>query len=173
MNKDFSSKHYAARTYEKMKEVFMDPTAAGAEIQYHMVRGGSDQRNITIWEPGKVGEEYIKTYGHYHVGNLDETYWQRLRFLSFPSVRSPRAMITGALPKTRTTWWKRKNPKGRSRNRHRITTRVKTATKEESPDRLFSGHPEQLSHNEAALATEVARAAFISHRCWCPLLDSN
>ena len=40
-----------------------------------MVRGGSDQRNITIWEPGKVGDEYIKTYGHYHVGKLDETYW--------------------------------------------------------------------------------------------------
>jgi glucose-6-phosphate isomerase len=40
-----------------------------------MVRGGSDQRNITVWEPGQVGGEYIKTYGHYHVGDLDETYW--------------------------------------------------------------------------------------------------
>jgi len=58
-----------------MQEVLMDPTAPGPQIQYHMVRGGTDQRNITIWEPGKVGEEYIKTYGHYHVGNLDETYW--------------------------------------------------------------------------------------------------
>jgi glucose-6-phosphate isomerase len=75
MNKDFSAKHYAARTYEKMQEVLMDPTAPGPEIQYHMVRGGSNQRNITIWEPGKVGTEYIKTYGHYHVGKLDETYW--------------------------------------------------------------------------------------------------
>lgn len=58
-----------------MQDVFMDPSAPGSEIQYHMVRGGKDQRNITIWEPGKVGEEYIKTYGHYHVGDLDETYW--------------------------------------------------------------------------------------------------
>lgn len=75
MNKDFSVKHYAARTYEKMKDVLMDPSAPGPEIQYHMVRGGSNQRNITIWEPGLVGKEYIKTYGHYHVGKLDETYW--------------------------------------------------------------------------------------------------
>jgi glucose-6-phosphate isomerase len=72
---DFTPKHYAPRTYEKMQEVLMDPTATGPEIQYHMVRGGKDQRNITVWEPGLVGTEYIKTYGHYHVGNLDETYW--------------------------------------------------------------------------------------------------
>lgn len=75
MNKDFSAKHYAARTYQKMQEVLMEPQAQGSEIQYHMVRGGSKQRNITIWEPGLVGNEYIKTYGHYHVGKLDETYW--------------------------------------------------------------------------------------------------
>lgn len=53
----------------------MDPSAQGPQVHYHMVRGGSDQKNITVWEPGKVGNEYIKTYGHYHVGNLDETYW--------------------------------------------------------------------------------------------------
>lgn len=75
MNKDFSAKHYASRSLEKMKEVLMDPSSSGSEIQYHMVRGGSNQRNITIWEPGLVGKEYIKTYGHYHVGKLDETYW--------------------------------------------------------------------------------------------------
>ena len=54
----------------------MDPTTgSGPAVHYHMVRGGSDQRNITIWEPGRAGSEYIKTYGHYHVGKLDETYW--------------------------------------------------------------------------------------------------
>src|SRR3989338_9245201 len=74
--KDFTDKHYASRTHEKMREVLMDPSAgSGPAVHYHMVRGGSDQRNITIWEPGKVGDEYIKTYGHYHVGKLDETYW--------------------------------------------------------------------------------------------------
>nr|MBI5455601.1 hypothetical protein [Candidatus Levybacteria bacterium] len=75
MKKDFSTKHYASRTHEKMKDVLMDPLAHGPDIHYHMVRGGSDQRNITIWEPGLVGKEYIKTYGHYHVGKLNETYW--------------------------------------------------------------------------------------------------
>jgi len=73
--KDFSGKHYAERTHEKMQEVLMDRSAKGPDVHYHMVRGGKDQRNITVWEPGKVGDEYIKTYGHYHVGDLDETYW--------------------------------------------------------------------------------------------------
>lgn len=73
--KDYTAQHYASRTHEKMRDVLMDPSAPGPEIHYHMVRGGSEQSNITIWEPGKVGDEYIKTYGHYHVGKLDETYW--------------------------------------------------------------------------------------------------
>ncbi len=76
MNIDFSfvSKHYAARTHEKMKEVLMDPQGVGPAIHYYMIRGGVKQHNITVWEPGTVSGEYIKTYGHYHVGNLDETY---------------------------------------------------------------------------------------------------
>ena len=67
--------HYAARTHEKMREVLMAPDAPGPNIHYYMIRGGSDQRNVTVWEPGTVGGEYIKTYGHYHIGQLDETYW--------------------------------------------------------------------------------------------------
>lgn len=66
---------YAARTHEKMKEVLMDPSASGPAVHYYMIRGGSDKRNITVWEAGTVGGEYIKTYGHYHVDELDETYW--------------------------------------------------------------------------------------------------
>jgi len=68
-------KPYAARDHEKMKEVLMHPEAAGPEIHYYMIRGGKDKKNITVWETGTVGGEYIKTYGHYHVGKLDETYW--------------------------------------------------------------------------------------------------
>ncbi|OGH87481.1 MAG: hypothetical protein A3J93_03030 [Candidatus Magasanikbacteria bacterium RIFOXYC2_FULL_42_28] len=77
MNTNFSEvpKHYAARTHEKMQEVLMDPNGAGPAIHYYMIRGGSDQRNITVWEPGTISGEYIKTYGHYHIGNLNETYW--------------------------------------------------------------------------------------------------
>jgi glucose-6-phosphate isomerase len=44
-------------------------------LHYYMIRSGKDQKNITVWEPGTISGEYIKTYGHYHVGELDETYW--------------------------------------------------------------------------------------------------
>ncbi|MBI2613128.1 hypothetical protein HYW59_04995 [Candidatus Kaiserbacteria bacterium] len=66
---------YAARTHEKMREVLMAPDATGPAVHYHMIRGGSEKRNITIWESGTVGSEYIKAYGHYHVDDMDETYW--------------------------------------------------------------------------------------------------
>ncbi len=77
MNIDFKfvKKHYAARPHEKMQEVLMDPNGIGPEIHYYMIRGGVDQKNVTVWETGTVSGEYIKTYGHYHVGKLDETYW--------------------------------------------------------------------------------------------------
>lgn len=77
MNIDFKNvgKHYAARTHQKMQEVLMDPNGVGPVIHYYMIRGGKDQKNITVWEPGTIGNEYIKTYGHYHIGKLDETYW--------------------------------------------------------------------------------------------------
>lgn len=76
MNIDFKNvgKHYAARTHEMMQKVLMDPAAPGPVVHYYMIRGGSDQRNVTVWEPGTVGGEYIKTFGHYHIGKLDETY---------------------------------------------------------------------------------------------------
>ncbi|MEK7093943.1 MAG: glucose-6-phosphate isomerase family protein [Patescibacteria group bacterium] len=77
MNKGFTyvPKHFAPRTDEKMREVLMDPSAPGPAFHYYMIRGGVDQKNVTVWEPGIIGGEYIKTYGHYHIGNLDETYW--------------------------------------------------------------------------------------------------
>lgn len=67
-------KPFADRPHEKMKEVLMYPDAEGPEVHYYMIRGGVDKTNITVWETGTVGGEYIKTYGHYHVGQLDETY---------------------------------------------------------------------------------------------------
>jgi len=53
----------------------MDASASGPAIHYYMIRGGKEKKNVTVLETGTVGSEYIKTYGHYHVGNLDETYW--------------------------------------------------------------------------------------------------
>lgn len=67
--------HLALRPHDKMKDVLMDPNSEGPNVHYYMIRGGRDMRNITVWEPGVVGGEYIKTYGHYHIGMLDETYW--------------------------------------------------------------------------------------------------
>ena len=68
-------KPFAERNHEKMVEVLMNPKAKGPKVHYYMIRGGSKKRNVTIWETGKIDGEYIKTYGHYHVGKLSETYW--------------------------------------------------------------------------------------------------
>lgn len=67
-------KAFAERGHEKMKEVLMNPSALGPDVHYYMIRGGTDKRNITVWEPGTVDGEYIKAYGHYHVGGLEEDY---------------------------------------------------------------------------------------------------
>ena len=53
----------------------MNQEASGPEIHYYMIRGGTDKKNITVWENGTVGGEYIKAYGHYHVTDFKETYW--------------------------------------------------------------------------------------------------
>lgn len=52
----------------------MDPAGTGPAFHYYMIRGGVGQKNITVWEPGTISGEYVKTYGHYHVGKLSETY---------------------------------------------------------------------------------------------------
>ena len=68
------SNPYAERSHQKMKEVLLSPKSLGPKIHYFMIRGGKNKTNITVMEPGKIGKEYIKTYGHYHVGKLEETY---------------------------------------------------------------------------------------------------
>ena len=64
----------AVRTHKEMLDVLMDPDAPGPEVHYYMIRGGSEKKNITVWESGRVGGEYIKTFGHYHVSDFIETY---------------------------------------------------------------------------------------------------
>jgi len=65
---------FATRTHEEMKDVLMDPNADGPENHYYMIRGGKDKTNVTVWESGTVGGEFIKTHGHYHI-DTEETYW--------------------------------------------------------------------------------------------------
>jgi len=67
-------KPYASRSHTEMKDVSKNPEMSGPEIHYYMIRGGIDKKNITIWEPGLVGNEYIKSYGHYHVTDFNEQY---------------------------------------------------------------------------------------------------
>lgn len=67
-------KAFAVRTGQEMQEVLMDPASIGPNVHYYMIRGGTEKKNITVWESGLVGEEYIKTYGHYHVSDFIETY---------------------------------------------------------------------------------------------------
>ncbi len=57
-----------------MKEVLMNPDAPGPDVHYYMINGGSIKTNITVWEPGTVGGEYIKAYGHYNIGDSEEVY---------------------------------------------------------------------------------------------------
>ena len=67
-------KPFAERKSDKMKEVLMNRDMSGPDVHYYMIRGGKDKTNITVWECGTVDGEYIKTYGHYHVGDISETY---------------------------------------------------------------------------------------------------
>ena len=67
-------KPFAERGDEKMKEVLLNPEAEAPAVHYYMIRGGKDKTNISVWECGQVGNEYIKSYGHYHIGNISETY---------------------------------------------------------------------------------------------------
>jgi oxalate decarboxylase/phosphoglucose isomerase-like protein (cupin superfamily) len=71
----YTAKHYANKTFDQMKDVLMDPSAPAPSVFYHMIRGSDGSGNVTVLEPGTVGEEYIKTVGHYHMGNLNETYF--------------------------------------------------------------------------------------------------
>lgn len=52
------------RTRTELKEVLMDPQAPGVNEPYFVVRGAGG--NVTILTPGKNGNEFNKTYGHFH-----------------------------------------------------------------------------------------------------------
>lgn len=57
-----------------MRDVLLEPDAPAPASFYYMLRGGTEKGNITIWEPGRAGREYIKTLGHYHTSDFSETY---------------------------------------------------------------------------------------------------
>lgn len=54
----------------------MDPTAAGPNPVYEVFNQLGDPvwENQTVIYPGKLGQEFTKTYGHYHGAPVTETY---------------------------------------------------------------------------------------------------
>ena len=68
----------AVRTLDAMRAVLADPQAAGPEILYYMYRDigfPADKArfhahglryDITVLVPAQIGQEYTKTFGHYH-----------------------------------------------------------------------------------------------------------
>jgi len=53
------------RTRQELKDVLMDSKNPGIKDPYFVIRGEAGQ-NITILTPGKNGNEFNKTYGHFH-----------------------------------------------------------------------------------------------------------
>ncbi len=53
------------RTRQDLKDVLMDPKAPGVKDPYFVIRGEAGQ-NITVLTPGLNGNEFNKTYGHFH-----------------------------------------------------------------------------------------------------------
>ena len=45
-------KALAVRTHQEMLDVLMDTKSTGPDIHYFMIRGGTEKRNITIWQNG-------------------------------------------------------------------------------------------------------------------------
>ena len=54
-----------ARTRTELKEVLMNPKAIGVKEPYFVIHGDNSQ-NVTILAPGLNGNEFNKTYGHFH-----------------------------------------------------------------------------------------------------------
>jgi glucose-6-phosphate isomerase, archaeal len=67
----------STRTLEGLKPVLKDPSSLGPDPVYWVFDevGADIWANVTITAPGRLGEEYPKTFGHYHpVDAPDELY---------------------------------------------------------------------------------------------------
>lgn len=61
---------------DDLKPVLLDPKATGPDPVYQVFTELEDERwvNKTVISAGKIGKEYPKTFGHYHVRFIDEIY---------------------------------------------------------------------------------------------------
>ncbi|NIT04358.1 hypothetical protein GTO10_05595 [Candidatus Saccharibacteria bacterium] len=67
--------HITVRKIEEMKEVCLEPKAIelkDSDEAYWVIR--EPGRNLTIFAPYRLGREFPKTYGHFHVPPYEETY---------------------------------------------------------------------------------------------------
>ncbi len=69
------------RSFEKLKEVAMDPKSVPEGIAYYMFRGVEEvydlRYDVTVIPFAMMGDEFVKTYGHYH---------PKTNHLSYPEV---------------------------------------------------------------------------------------
>lgn len=52
------------KTHKEIEDVLKNPKAKGVKDAYFVIRGQG--QNITVLSPGLNGDEYNKTYGHFH-----------------------------------------------------------------------------------------------------------
>ncbi len=60
------------KIHRELEDVLMEPKALGVKEAYFVIAGNN--QNITVLNPGKNGNEYNKTYGHFHRWMGIETY---------------------------------------------------------------------------------------------------
>lgn len=64
-----------SRSLEEMRPVLMDPAASGPDPVYEVFMDlDSSWINKTVIHPGLFGQEFPKTFGHYHAVSTPETY---------------------------------------------------------------------------------------------------
>ncbi|MBI4040088.1 hypothetical protein HY389_01905 [Candidatus Daviesbacteria bacterium] len=54
-----------AKIRSELKDVLAQPSASGVREPYFVIHGEGGQ-NVTVLTPGKNGNEFNKTYGHFH-----------------------------------------------------------------------------------------------------------
>lgn len=65
----------STRSLEEIKVVLKDPQSSGIDPVYWVFSEiGGQWNNMTILPPGKLGQEFTKTFGHYHTAQIDENY---------------------------------------------------------------------------------------------------
>lgn len=64
-----------ARSLTEMRAVLMDPNSSGPDPVYEVFTNlDNSWVNQTVIHPGLYGQEYPKTFGHYHLDGFAETY---------------------------------------------------------------------------------------------------